>query len=92
VDHAGFLHSLAPGRRAAQAVHADGKEQGSCVGGDIQNITDDGVFFDFYSHNMTSYLVSSPIITATAEKNKRLFCLAKIYVFRRLSPPFAASV
>jgi hypothetical protein len=36
---------------AAQAVHADGEEQGSGVGGDIQNITDDGGFFDLNSHD-----------------------------------------
>ena len=29
VDHAGFLNGLAPGRGAAQAVHADGEEQGA---------------------------------------------------------------
>jgi hypothetical protein len=36
---------------AAQAVHADGKEQGSSVGSDIQNLADDGFFFNSDSHN-----------------------------------------
>ena len=54
VDHAGLLHSLTPGRGAAQAVHADGEEQGSGVGCDIQHITNDGLFFNLNSHNMTS--------------------------------------
>ena len=34
------------GKRAAQAVHADGQEDGRGVGGNIQDITDDGVFCD----------------------------------------------
>ena len=50
VDHAGFLNGLAPGRGAAQAVHADGKEQGSSLGSNIQNIADDGFFFNLDSH------------------------------------------
>jgi hypothetical protein len=54
VDHAGFLNSLTPGRGAAQAVHANGKEQGSSMGRDIQNIANDGILFDFNSHDMTS--------------------------------------
>ena len=41
---------LAAGGRAAQAVHADGHEQRSSLRGDIQNVTDDGGFFDLCSH------------------------------------------
>ena len=47
VNHAGFLNGLAAGRGAAQAVHADRKEEGRGLGRDIQNVTDDGVFFNF---------------------------------------------
>jgi hypothetical protein len=32
-------------------VHADGEEQGSGLGCDIQNVADDGGLFDFNSHN-----------------------------------------
>ena len=47
VNGAGLLHSLATGRGATQAVHTDGEEDGSGLRGNIQNITDDGVLFDF---------------------------------------------
>ena len=50
VNHAGFLNGLAPGRGAAQAVHTDGKEQRRSLRGYIQNIADDGFFFNFNSH------------------------------------------
>ena len=50
MHHAGFFDGLAAGRRAAQAVHADGHEQRSSLRGDIQNVTDDGGFFDLCSH------------------------------------------
>jgi hypothetical protein len=73
VYHAGFLYGLTPGRGAAQAMHTDGKEQGSSLRGNIQNITDDGIFFNLNSHNRTSLCVSSPIITIRKEKNKREF-------------------
>ena len=36
-------HSLTPGGGAAQAVHPDAHEQRRSLGGDGQNITDDGV-------------------------------------------------
>ena len=49
VNHASFLNGLAAGRGAAQAVHADFEEHGSSGGCDIQNITDNGIFFNFYS-------------------------------------------
>jgi hypothetical protein len=72
VDHAGFLYGLTPGRGATQAMHADGEEQRSSVGCDVQNITDDGFFFNLNSHDMTSYSISPPIITAAFGKNKSL--------------------
>ena len=43
VYHAGLLHGLAAGRGAAQAMHADGQENGRSLRCDVQNITDDGV-------------------------------------------------
>ena len=39
MDHAGLLHRLAPGRRAAQAVHPDVHKQRGGLGGNVQNIT-----------------------------------------------------
>ena len=45
VNHAGFLNGLTTGRGAAQAVHTDGKEQGSGLRSDVQNVTNDGAFF-----------------------------------------------
>ena len=50
VNHTGFLNGLAPGRGAAQAVHTDGEEQGCGLGRDVQNVPDDGILFNFYSH------------------------------------------
>ena len=50
VNHAGFLHGLTPGRGAAQAVHTDGEEQGSGLRRYVQNVADDGFFFNFNSH------------------------------------------
>ena len=44
MNGAGLLHGLAAAGGAAQAVHADGQEDGGGVGSDIQDITDDGVF------------------------------------------------
>ena len=70
VYHAGLLNSLTAGRGAAQAVHADGKEQRSRLRCDIQNIANDGIFFDLNSHNMTSCYIYLGIITAAFEKNK----------------------
>jgi hypothetical protein len=46
VNHAGLLNSLTAGSGAAQAVHADGQEQGCGLGGDVQDVTDDGVLSD----------------------------------------------
>ena len=46
VDHAGFLYGFAPGRGAAQAMHADGEEQRRTLGRDIQNVSDNGVLFN----------------------------------------------
>ena len=43
VYHAGLLHGLTAGRGAAQAMHADGQENGRSLRCDVQNITDDGV-------------------------------------------------
>ena len=51
VDHAGLLDGFTPGRGAAQAVHADGEEQGRGLGRDIQHITDNGGLFNFNSHD-----------------------------------------
>jgi hypothetical protein len=39
MDHTGLLNGFAPGRRAAQTVHSDGKKYGSGLRCDIQNIT-----------------------------------------------------
>ena len=64
VDLAGFLNGLTPGRGAAQAMHANGEEQGSGLRRYIQNITDNRGFFNFNSYNMTSCNNSPPIITA----------------------------
>jgi hypothetical protein len=52
-------------------VHADSEEQRSGLRSHIQNITDNGGFFNFNSHNMTSCYNSPPIITAEKEKYKR---------------------
>jgi hypothetical protein len=62
VDHAGFLHGLTPGRGAAQAVHADGEEQGSSLRGNIQNIADDSSLFDFNSHDNSLQFVFTDIL------------------------------
>ena len=50
VNHAGFLYGLTPGRGAAQAVHTDGEEQRSGLRRYVQNVADDGFFFNFNSH------------------------------------------
>ena len=50
VNHAGFLYGLTPGRGAAQAVHTDCEEQGSGLRRYVQNVADDGFFFNFNSH------------------------------------------
>ena len=50
VDHAGFLHGLAAAGRTAQAVHADGLEQGRGLRRKVEHIADDGIFFNFNSH------------------------------------------
>ena len=50
VHHAGLLHGFTPGRGAAQAVHTDGEEQGSGLRRYVQNVADDGFFFNFNSH------------------------------------------
>ena len=39
VNHAGFLNGLAAGRGAAQAVHADGQENGRGLGSHVQDVT-----------------------------------------------------
>lgn len=49
VDHAGLLNGLTAGRRAAQAVHADGHEQRSGLRCDVENVADDGGLFNFSS-------------------------------------------
>ena len=50
MDHTGLFHGLAAGSGSAKAVHADGHEQGSGMGGDVQNFTDNGFLFDSSSH------------------------------------------
>ena len=70
VDHTGFFHCLAPGRGTAQAVHADGKKQGSGLRRYVQNITDDGIFFDFNSHNNDLLLQFFAYYNPTAEKKQ----------------------
>jgi hypothetical protein len=57
VHHAGFLYGFPTGRGAAQTVHTDSMEQGSGVGSDVQHITDDGILFNLYSHDKTSYVI-----------------------------------
>jgi len=54
VNSAGFLDGLTPGRGAAKAVHADGEKQGGSLRSDVQHITDNSIFFNLNSHNMTS--------------------------------------
>ena len=71
VDHAGLFDSLTPGRGAAQAMHADGEEQGSALRSDVQNIANDGFFLDFNSHKNDLLSISPDIITAHPKKNKR---------------------
>jgi hypothetical protein len=72
VDHAGLFDGLTPGAGAAQAVHADSKEQGSSVGSDIQHGADDSFFFNSDSHNNSLLcVVTFAIITSGDEKNKR---------------------
>jgi hypothetical protein len=51
VHHASFLHSFTPGRGAAQAVHTDGEEQRRSLGCDVQNVANDGFFFNLNSHD-----------------------------------------
>ena len=51
MHHAGLLNGLTPGRGAAQTVHSDGEEQGSALGRNVQNVADDGFFFNFNSHD-----------------------------------------
>ena len=43
VHRAGVLNGFGGGAGAAQTVHSNAQEQGSGLGGDGQNITDDGV-------------------------------------------------
>jgi hypothetical protein len=71
VDHAGFLNGLTPGRGAAQAVHTNCKKQRCGLGCDIQNITNDGFFFNFNSHLNDLLSNSLAIITSMSRKNKR---------------------
>src|SRR5574344_1262771 len=47
VHHAGFFHRFAAGRRAAKAVHPDGKKDRRSLRRKIKNFTDDGVFCNF---------------------------------------------
>ena len=58
VDHAGLLHRLTPGGGAAQAVHADVHEQGRGLGGDGQNITNDGVLCNGHGNLLHSSWVT----------------------------------
>jgi hypothetical protein len=53
-------------------MHADGEEQGSGLGSDIQNVADDSGLFDLNSHdNSLLFVFTRHIITPAAEKNKR---------------------
>ena len=79
-----------PGRGAAQAVHADGKEQRCSLRRDVQHITNDGILFNLNSHNMTSCYNSFRIITAMNEKNKRE--TAKSCIAKELSPEEKSAV
>ena len=51
MHHAGLLNGFAPGRGAAQAVHPDCKKQGRTLRSNVQNVADDGFFFNFNSHD-----------------------------------------
>ncbi len=62
VNHAGLFHSLASGGGAAQAVHANGKEQGSALGGNVQNVADDGIFFNFKSNYNDLLCIFVPLL------------------------------
>ena len=55
MHHAGFFDGLAAGRRAAQAMHADGLEQGRGLRREVEHVADDGIFFNFNSHVQLSY-------------------------------------
>ena len=50
MDHTGLFHGLAAGSRSAKAVHADCHKQGSGMGSDMQNVANDGFFFNLDSH------------------------------------------
>ena len=49
VDHAGLLNGLAAAGRAAQAMHADGLEQGRGPRREVENVGDAGIFCNFNS-------------------------------------------
>jgi hypothetical protein len=62
VNHAGFLNGLVAGAGAAQAVHADGEEQGSGLRRHIQNIADDSSLFNLNSHDNDLQFVITDIL------------------------------
>ncbi len=51
MHHASLLNGLTPGRGAAQAVHPNRKKQGRTLRSNVQNVADDGFFFNFNSHD-----------------------------------------
>ena len=50
MDHTGLFHGLTAGSRSAKAVHADCHKQGSGMRSDMQNVANDGFFFNLDSH------------------------------------------
>ena len=71
MDHTGLFHGLAAGSRSAKAVHADCHKQGSGMGSDMQNVANDGFFFNLDSHLLDLLWNSAAIITVCNQKNKR---------------------
>lgn len=56
VNHAGLLNGLASGRRAAQAMHADFKEEAGSLHVDLQHIGDNHIFGNHFCHVYNSFL------------------------------------
>ena len=47
---------------AAQAVHANGEEQGSGVGRNVQHIADDSSLFNLYSHDNSLQFIFTGVL------------------------------
>ena len=66
VDLAGLLNSLAAGHGTAHSVHTDGLEHDERLRRLIDDITNNGVFIDFYHLKYLHVLSSTVIIPAKA--------------------------